>query len=309
MHPDEKHPHLIRLFPSGGVILITVSLILYRPKEALRIVMWFAHVQIRQKKPGTWKIAFRPHILSWLLDVMQVCQDTGRDIFGCDTKVFARIYAEVYRLLERGVEDGFALMVYDFDNETPLDEAPVVAPSLFHAFQGKKEWKRTSSATIEPDHATIQLQDSNLIKWFAQWAVASQLENFRRFHAILGYPKGSPDGEKLIRDFEKTYGHIEVLSAEQCFSRHAVTTQDVLDEKEAKRRKGMRDATAALKLANEKARKEQMEKKRLAFEHRLKIYGNMGASEEEIQTWELRGKGEEDVEMRDVDVGVKEAEA
>ena len=338
MHPDEKHPHLIRLFPSGGVILMTVSLILYRPKEALRIVMWFAGVQHRQKKPGTWKIAFRPHILSWLIDVIEVCQDTGRNMFGCDTKVFARIYAEVYRLLERGVEHGFSLMVYDFDNETPLDEAPVVTPSLFHAFQGKKEWKGSSPATIEPDHATIQLQDSNLIKWFAQWAVASQLENFRRFHAILGYPKGSPEGEKLIREFEKTYGHIEVLSAEQCFSRHAITAQDVLDEMEVKRRKKMKEATAALKVANEKTRKQQKEKASEALEYRLKVYREMGASEGEIREAAKRhlrrmggsegeveagaadmdlgaegGKEEEDIEMRDVDadadVGVKDAEA
>lgn len=322
MDPDEKHPHLIRLFPSGCVILITVSLVLYRPKEALRIVMWFARVQHRQKIPGTWKIAFRPHILSWLLDVIEVCQDTGRDIFGWEPRVFALIYAEVYRLLERGVEHGFSLMVYDFDNETPLDEAPVVAPSLFHAFQGKQEWKGDSPTTIEPDHTTIQLQDSNLIKWFAQWAVARQLEHFRRFHVILGYPKGSAQGEKLIRDFEKTYCHIEVLSAEQCISRHVVTAQDVLDEMEVKRSRKMKDATAALKVVNEKARKEQMVKAREAFEERLRIYREMGASEEEVREagrrhlrriegeveawvgdmWGVEGEmGEGDVEMKDAD--------
>ena len=322
MDADEKHPHLIRLFPSGCVILITVSLLLYRPKEALRIIMWFARIQHRQKIPGTWKIGFRPHILSWLLDVIEVCQGTGRETFGCEPRVFAQIYAEIYRLLERGVEHGFSLMVYDFDNETPLDEAPVVAPSLFYAFQGKIEWKGDSPNTISPDHPTIQLQDSNLIKWFAQWAVARQLEHFRRFHVILGYPKGSLQGEKLIHNFEKTYGHIEVLSAEQCISRHAVTAQEVLDEMEVKRRRKMRDATAALKIVNEKAKKEQVVKKREAFEERLRVYREMGASEEEVreagrrhlrriggevEDWvgDMLGvegeKGEGDVEMEDAD--------
>ena len=97
----------------------------------------------------------------------------------------------------------------------------------------------------------------------------------------------------------------------------------------------MRDATAALKVENEKARKEQTEKTRLAREYRLKVYREMGASEEEIReagTRHLRrtggnggevdfgaewGKGDEDMEMRDADaaaaadadMGVKEAEA
>ena len=112
MDPDEKHPHLIRLFPSGCVIVITVSLLLYRPKEALRIIMWFSHVQHRQKIPGTWKLVFRPQILGWLLDVIEVCQDTGRNIFGCEPEVFALMYSEVYRLLQRDVEHGLSLMVY-----------------------------------------------------------------------------------------------------------------------------------------------------------------------------------------------------
>ena len=117
-----------------------------------------------------------------------------------------------------------------------------------------------------------------------------------------------------------------------------VTAQDVLDEMEVKRKKKMKEATAALKLSNEKARKEQKEKASEALEYRLKVYRDMGASEEEVREAEKRhlrrmgrsggeveagdgdrdlgvgGKGDEDVEMRDVhadadaDKGGKEAE-
>ncbi len=104
----------------------------------------------------------------------------------------------------------------------------------------------------------------------------------------------------------------------------------------------MKEATAALKVANEKAKKEQIEKKVEAIVYKLKLYREMGASEEEIREVEKRylrriggsegeveawagdmglgaegGKGDEDMEMRDADadadadvgMGVKEAEA
>ena len=85
----------------------------------------------------------------------------------------------------------------------------------------------------------------------------------------------------------------------------------------------MRDATAALKIVNEKARKEQAVKKREAFEERLRVYREMGASEEEVREAGRRHlrriggevedwvgdrlgvegeKGEGDVEMGDADV-------
>ena len=96
----------------------------------------------------------------------------------------------------------------------------------------------------------------------------------------------------------------------------------------------MKEATAALKLSNEKARKEGEVKKKEGFEYRLSVYREMGASEGEIREagkrWLRRmggreveawggerglgiegGKGDEDVEMRDgdgdADGGVKDA--
>ena len=92
---------------------------------------------------------------------------------------------------------------------------------------------------------------------------------------VLGYPKGSPQGEQLIHIFEETYGHIEVMSAEQCITRHGVTAQDILDEMEAKRRQKLKEATAALRVINEKERQELMVKKKEAYEERLKIIGGL----------------------------------
>ena len=52
---------------------------------------------------------------------------------------------------------------------------------------------------------------------------------------------------------------------------------------EIKRRKKIREATAALRLSNEKARKEGEVKRKEGLEYRMKVYREMGASEEEIR--------------------------
>lgn len=91
----------------------------------------------------------------------------------------------------------------------------------------------------------------------------------------------------------------------------------------------MREATAALKVANEKAGKELEVKKKEGLEFRLRVYREMGGSEREVREagkrhlrrmgggeGEVEGwaggmglgnegrKGDGDVEMRDVDADV-----
>jgi hypothetical protein len=47
------------------------------------------------KPSGTWKIAARPHIRDWLLDIMDIIADTKKDIFGHGIQVIADIYTEI----------------------------------------------------------------------------------------------------------------------------------------------------------------------------------------------------------------------
>lgn len=61
------HPtYFQRLFPHGGVILITEDFMLRDPDATLIILAWLKD-WIKQKFPGSWKIMFRPNILDWLL--------------------------------------------------------------------------------------------------------------------------------------------------------------------------------------------------------------------------------------------------
>ncbi|KAL2041757.1 hypothetical protein N7G274_005541 [Stereocaulon virgatum] len=281
MHPAEKHPHLVRLFPHGGVILLTESLIIYRPHEALRIIMWFRRVQLPMKPSGTWKIAARPHIRDWLLDIMDIIADTKKDIFGHGIQVIADIYTEVHLLFETTDPEDNSLMCYDFDNEIPTDDAPIVTSASLRTLQERKEWKGDSLEHTELDHDNIRQNDDLLVQWFAEWSMVN-LESFRKFHAILGYSKGHDFGDKALKAYEKGWGHIEILTAEECFKRHNVTSQEELDEMEAECRRKIREQILVNKEEARKAQVEERQAAREALETTMQVFKDAGATETEI---------------------------
>ena len=307
MHPAEKHPHLVRLFPHGGVILLTESLILYRPYETLRILMWFRRIQLPMKPSGTWKIAARPRIREWLLDLMDVCDDTKRDIFGHCIQIIADIYTEILWLFETPDPGDNGLMSYDYDYEIPTDDAPIVTSASLRALQERKEWKGDSLESTKIDHDNIRQNDDLLMQWFAEWAVVN-LESFRKFHAVLGYPKGDEFGDKALKAYERGWGHIEVITAEECFKRHSVTSQQELDKMEAERRRKVREQ---IPIKKEEARKAQTEERRAAkeaLEIHLQVFRDAGAVEGEVTAagrQYLRASGATDKEIGDCAIDVE----
>ncbi|KAL2367910.1 hypothetical protein RJ035_003406 [Blastomyces gilchristii] len=60
--------HLQRLFPHGGIILMTEDFMLKAPKAALKVLTWFG-VYVGRKFPGTWKMFLRPNVQRWLSDI------------------------------------------------------------------------------------------------------------------------------------------------------------------------------------------------------------------------------------------------
>lgn len=58
--------HVQRLFPHGGVILLTEDFMVREQDATVIILAWFRD-WVRKRFPGTWKIMFRPNIENWLL--------------------------------------------------------------------------------------------------------------------------------------------------------------------------------------------------------------------------------------------------
>ena len=310
MHPAEKHPHLVRLFPHGGVLLLTESLVLYRPRETLRMLMWFRRVHIPYKVPGTWKLAVRPRVREWLLDIMEACSDSGKEVFGCSIQIFADIYTEIYWLLQNPKsgegENGLNLMCYEWDYETPTDEAPIASSSSLRVLQARKVWKG-EGADRAPDDDNIRQNDDLLVQWFAEWAIVN-VHNFRKYNVILGYTSDHPFTKMAISAYEKAWGHIEVMTPEDAFTRHKVTAQSKLDEMEAERRRKLQEGLPAKRAAATKARREERAAAKAALETRMQTFRDVGATEEEVisagrQFLRDLGGSEKEIEECRVDIG------
>lgn len=292
MDPSENHPHLVRLFPYGGVLLLTESLILYQPRESLRIIMWFRRVYLPTKASGTWKLAMRPRIREWLLDLIEAYADSGKDIFGCGEQIFADIYTEIYWLLQNPDPGIDSLMCHEWDYEIPTDEAPIVTSGSLRVLQARKEWKGDLPDKIEPDDDNIQQNDDLLAQWFAEWAIAN-LHSYRKFHIILGYAPDHPFTDKAISAYEMAWGHVEVMTFDEVFKRHKVTPQSELNVMEAERRRKLKEQLPARKAAAAKSHKEERETAVAALEARMQAFREAGATEEEALRAGRRLLGEE----------------
>ncbi len=267
--------------------------------------MWFRRIHVPGKAPGTWKLAVRPRVRAWLLDIIEAYVDTGKDIFGCGKQLFADIYTEIYWLLQKPDPGDNGLMCHEWDYETPTDEASLVSSASLRVLQARREWKGEGT-DIEPDHDHIRQNDDLLAQWFAEWAIVN-LANFRKYHVILGYAKDHPFTATAISAYEKAWGHVEVMTSEEAFKRHKVTPQSKLDEMEAERRKRVKEQLPAKKAAAQRARREEREAARLALETRMQLYRDVGATEEEVlkagrQLLSDLGGGEKEIEECRVDM-------
>lgn len=63
---DDNKTYFQRLFPHGGVILLTEDFMVHEPDATVIILSWFTE-WTRKKFPGSWKIMLRPNVLDWLL--------------------------------------------------------------------------------------------------------------------------------------------------------------------------------------------------------------------------------------------------
>ena len=162
------------------MLLITDSLLLLQPLEALRILTWF-RIRVLDAKPnGTWKIITRPHIRRFLL---HCCQERKLDEEG---KRFVQIYEQIAYMLDP--ED-----LYDCEEDEPREEAPIYCMKKIKSFDTKVG--RRVDFNKDLDLAAIFRNDEVLADFFAGWANV-HVKDFRRFYIISG---SSEDGGKEQR--------------------------------------------------------------------------------------------------------------
>ena len=162
------------------MLLITDSLLLLQPLEAIRFLTWFRLRVLDAKPTGTWKIITRPHILEFLAHCWR---ERKLDEEG---KRFVQIYEQISYMLDP--DD-----LYDCENDEPKDEAPIFCMPKIKSFNTKVGRRVDFNKNL--DLAAITRNDEVLADFFAGWANV-HVKDFRRFNIISGF---SEDGGREQR--------------------------------------------------------------------------------------------------------------
>ena len=213
-----SHSHLIRLFPPGCMLLITDSLILLQPLEAVKILMWFRlRVMDERLKKENWKIIMRPNIRRFLLNC---CQERKLDEEG---RQFVQIYEQIAYMLDP--ED-----LYDWEENEPKKEAPIYCMRKIKSFNTKVG--RRVNYNRDLDHAAIAKNDEVLADFFAGWANV-HMQHYRRFVIVSGF--GDEDGKAQRDQWMEKWTYCEAFAPTHFHRRHGVPSQEDLDKEAVKR--------------------------------------------------------------------------
>ena len=214
---NTSHRHLVRLFPHGTMMLITDSLLLLQPLEALRVLTWFRLRVVDEKPNGTWKIITRPHIRRFLINC---CRERKLDEEG---KHFVQIYEQISFMLDP--DD-----LYDWDEDEPKEEAPIYCMKKIKSFNTKVG--RRVNYNKDPDLGAIQRNDDVLADFFAGWANV-HMEHYRRFHIISGF--GEQAGRAQRETWMEKWSYCEAFHPTNFYTRYNVPEQPELDERAVKK--------------------------------------------------------------------------
>lgn len=216
-----SHSHLIRLFPPGCMLLITDSLLLLQPLEAVKLLMWFRlRIMDEKMKKENWKIVMRPNIRRFLINCSRErkLDEEGRQ--------FVQIYEQIAYMLDP--ED-----LYDWEENEPKEEAPMYCMRKIKSFNTKVG--RRIDHNKDLDHAAIARNDEVLADFFAGWANV-HMQHYRRFLIISGF--GDEDGKAQRDRWMEKWTYCEAFTPNHFCRRHGVASQEDLD-KDAVRRHGI----------------------------------------------------------------------
>ncbi|KAF7178436.1 hypothetical protein CNMCM7691_007132 [Aspergillus felis] len=194
------HPtYFQRVFPHGGVILITEDFMLRDPDATLIILAWLKD-WIKQKFPGSWKVMFRPNILDWLMKQSE-SKDPSRQ------GIWLSMYALILQLNNRvaGSERTGANISSGPSSEHTED--PVISLDAIPLYGSRTE---DDDASIPKGLTQEQRNTDHLGEFFAGWAIVNN-HRFRRF-VMLTAVKPLPRWEAW-QHIEIRYGAKDFMKA------------------------------------------------------------------------------------------------
>ncbi|KAG2411980.1 hypothetical protein HFD88_009536 [Aspergillus terreus] len=157
-----------RLFPMGGVILITEDFMIRRPEGILIFLDYFYCMYFKGRYPGTWKVMFRPDVLNWLMTLYE--KDKG--------PVWLALYWAIMRLnksTSTDLPDGIS---------NSLSESAVISPRSIPHYGFRTE---EHNPDIPKDLSQEQRNADHLVELFAGWALLN-CHRFRKFYVLTHVP-------------------------------------------------------------------------------------------------------------------------
>ncbi|KAL4748879.1 hypothetical protein BDW72DRAFT_179481 [Aspergillus terricola var. indicus] len=186
--------HVQRLFPHGGIILLTEDLIVREPVAAMIILQWF-YEWSKKKYPGLWKIMLRPNILNWLTNQLKLADDSQK----CR-------WLAIYHLVKQlGFNPTNNLLSSFFRSW----EDVVISPSALPKYGFRTA---NDSPEIPKDCTQEQRNADHLGEFFAGYSLV-HAHRFRRFYIITAL-------EPLER--WKKWQHVTVSGYQEFFQSHSV---------------------------------------------------------------------------------------
>ena len=266
-----KWPHLIRLFPNGGCLLVTDSLFLRRPHNALRILRWFRLIILGSRHPGSWKVAMRPRPIKWILQMMDHLQE-GKDDHPGTYQLYADICSEIILML---LCEPNSNLVQSDDIDIPKPNAPIICPNILRHFDQSLGCGVKSNIFIDPK--AIANNDEILVTWFAETSM-TRFEQFRRFQIISGYERGDKEGHAYMESWADHYAHCDIFVPEDYCKMNRIPDPVELQQKEDQRIARVRAEAPAKKAQAIKARRQRLENtagrlRSIMFEARKEQFG------------------------------------
>ncbi|CBF89670.1 putative Chromo domain protein Chp1p [Aspergillus nidulans FGSC A4] len=185
--------HVQRLFPHGGIFLLTEDLIVHEPVAAMIILQWF-YEWSKKKYPGLWKIMLRPNILNWLTNQMKLADYSQQSR-----------WLAVHHLVK---QLGFCSTSNPLSSYESWEGVVISPPAL------PKYGFRTADDSLEiPKNCSQEQRNADhLSEFFAGYSLV-HAHRFRRFYIITAL-------EPLER--WKKWQHVTVSGYQEFFHSHDV---------------------------------------------------------------------------------------
>lgn len=206
--PGDNKTHFQRLFPHGGVILITEDFMLREPDATVIILAWF-NDWTKKRFPGMWKIMLRPNVLNWLLQQRDPKEDTRKGIWLAMYSIIMQLGASV---------DSTANVPYSSHDPDSIlsdgihdahSESRVISPQRMPLY-GTRSDDDYLGLDLPQDLDQQTRNADHLAEFFAGWALVHG-HRYRRFTVLTSV-------NPLKRWNE--WNHVEVFTSTMKFFEH-----------------------------------------------------------------------------------------